>query len=707
MPPTIVVPISPGSDGDSSKWPGPGHARTPLHDERYRTAIGNKWMNTRGEAAPGTTYVIDKFPSGYRLYHLQRPSSKHIDTYVYGHPSGYDFKSTNEFYVHFLSLMKGSSNCQCKGCQRLGTSRTIKPQTTKPKTSVKQTDLNRQHVGPLPPPPIYYSPQENAMEMVDEEGTPDIWRALAQELRQKKTVDKAIEEPDSIDFSMEKAPLREHVRSMQKQPSWIPRVGELVLFVRHLQDGQIIQYDHVNKMTNIWSNTDKTWIGHPTWEAGIVSECGSEGESKGFKDDKGKQHTISYTGFRVEPLPEIGSAQKPWSKRSTYIPVQQIRPFSFWQEMHKHVSKDDYHATVKHGFNASATFSVLQKYHFKGTYPDATIFCKGVYIGPDLILVGDTVRLTPIQADHDQIVTDVLYVTSIKLKLFNMDAEESAFGENDTNPPPWYTCLHISGIGYSTDPSKAFGIGKIPVDAKLPHCLHGYGDWHMMHDAQRRLELPFTRILGRVYEGEAMLSWFGSSFPTQQRPAASFSAINKREEPKMDLSVGLKGILEARTHAAAHDPRINRAEGKTWYWGEHRVDSLDLCEIKGCDVGAHARFGSSNSPRQAKHLDAMKRAKREREREKGSGYKRQHKVTNEKRMSRDEAAAATTTAQMVTLSFRDIDMDSTSEHEHEHEHGDDNDDDLIADQLIDELASDGIEAGSPFKRQRTVVEISD
>ncbi|ORY46909.1 hypothetical protein BCR33DRAFT_808982 [Rhizoclosmatium globosum] len=66
-------------------------------------------------------------PKGYVLVRVPRISSmtNHVDKYIWGHPSGQKFRSTNEFAPHMISLISGSSACECVLC--LGKMKRVKP----------------------------------------------------------------------------------------------------------------------------------------------------------------------------------------------------------------------------------------------------------------------------------------------------------------------------------------------------------------------------------------------------------------------------------------------------------------------------------------------------------------------------------------------------------------------------------------------------
>ena len=251
--------------------------------------------------------------------------------------------------------------------------------------------------------------------------------------------------------------------------------------------------------------------------------------------------------------------------------------------------EQDWHPTVKHALAISGSFSLIGKYSFKGIWPEATLFVRGVYLGPELIMVGDVVRLAPTEPKRP--VTDVMVISSIRLRFVNLDDAS----ENDyDNGRPYLTCLHVCGKTFTLDPKRSKdGIARSPMKAGehgLPAWFKSYGQWfHAVDtmDVKAKLEVPYHRVLGRCFEDSAIKSWF--STPTSIAPASSFQAVNATPASKFranDISQGLENIQEARRYSRSHDARIDQAAGKSWYWAETRIEQLDLHEVNGAFVGA-------------------------------------------------------------------------------------------------------------------------
>jgi len=330
------------------------------------------------------------------------------------------------------------------------------------------------------------------------------------------------------------------------------------------------------------------------WEAGLVTQLPKEpvGTSDLLAEPK-KELQVSFSGYRVEPVSEVTENDKPWSKRHTYVPLHQLRPFVFYRELLKGLKPAEYHPTIVNTLEIMCSLSLIERYHFKGTWPSATVFSRGAYLGSELVMVGDTIRLLPTGDQNPSGITDTMRITSIKSKLIHLDALENPDYDPIHNADRTFdVCIHFAGMAYTQDPSRAWGPKPpIPTDADvLPHGLAEYGGWYPLHDAAKRWEVPFSQVAGRLFEVEAAEKWFAATDPTQV-PAASFAAINKATASQdgstfeqIDISLGIRGLCKARAYSKSHDKRIKLNSGKSWFWADTRVEQLDLREINGIPV---------------------------------------------------------------------------------------------------------------------------
>ncbi|GME36612.1 Transcription-silencing protein Clr2 [Neofusicoccum parvum] len=216
-----------------------------------------------------------------------------------------------------------------------------------------------------------------------------------------------------------------------------------------------------------------------------------------------------------------------------------------------------------------SSFSLVERQHFKGTWPTASITCRGIYIGSELLLTGDTVRLMPNQ--QGAAVTDVLQITSIKLNLMNLD---TASDDDYDQKHPYNSAVHITGKAYTLDPTRAASRIPLTETERNGSPLGGYDEeWYWLHAPEKSLRIPFSRVLGRCFEAEAMDLLFpskSSGFDDDQGPG---------------LSRGVEGIYRSRHYSSHNYLKIDK--GKSWFWGDSRAEALDLATVNGLEVGRH------------------------------------------------------------------------------------------------------------------------
>lgn len=624
-----VLPIEDcNSDGDSSKWPTADRGLT-RNDTYFLERIANDfWARDKSRAELGghysiATWRLDKLPAGYAGFEKPRPNSKHVDRYLYGHPRG-QFRSLAEFYPHFKHLMDsgGPIGCQCKICT--GNKRASTGGATSGSNGTRSVSPARRssHFPPPQPepakskpvPPLFdqakhpngttqlpqgrlssASPPAAPRKQADEDGSPDVFRALIDELKaahEDVVIDRKIKEFMSPDWRVGNDPLEDLLDDWRNLPRFTPRTGELVLFVHDLKPDEGLAWDDdTHTWLKVVLDTGEL-LDRPQWEAGVVTQMPLQRvDDRDLSTMPDAKSTVANSGFRIEPISKPGNVSKSESKQHRYLPLHGIRPLIFWQDCLRDLPEDEWHPTVKHALTATNTFCVIGRNRFKGVRDEvsgaeATVFCHGAYIGADLVLTGDAVRLLP---DPDEQrpddVTDILVVTSIKLRLVNIDAAGS---DDWDRGRPYTTCLHISGRAFTLDKRRSFdGVGKLPIPPnsfQLPVGLKGYGQWYHMTDPKHtksRLEVPFTRILGRAPESIALETWFKTTPSTEPGQIQPFRNPIKTA----DFKRGLSSLVCARSFAYSEDPRIDKIAGKSWFWADTRTEALDLHEVNGRFVG--------------------------------------------------------------------------------------------------------------------------
>ncbi|CAN9354298.1 unnamed protein product [Alternaria alternata] len=490
----VVVRLVPGcSDGDPLHVPAPGVYTRVDPPTLYLEKIGQQWMEARKEARSGVQYILEALPFGYTLWQRPRPSNPaHVDRYLYGHPGKKPFDSPNRFFPHFEKITPG---------------------------------LDKSNV--------------------DSEGTPDVYRNLIDKLRRHQHVDESIEEPLSPDWRAEQELLPRLLDDIKTNEQWVPRTGDIVLYIRDMPEGiDLVRDEADTKEFRLYDERREKNLGAPPWEAGLVTEAAT-GTTIADLVDSDQQQNVSNTGVRVEPLPDPNNVNKSLSKRHKYVPLRQIRPFVLWGDLLRRIPQENWHVSIKNALALSSTFSLMGKHRFRGTWPKSSIYCHGIYIGAEMLGVGDTVRLLPNKRQSK--CTDVLSIKSIRLKWTNLDkASTNDYDEGR----PYNGEVWIYGSAYTSDSSRG---NKLWVTEQ--------------NVEEKELAIPYSRVLGRLYERDPMAYFLKSDygdFPT--------------------LDVGRQAVVEARAFSRKHDHRIAKEPGATWYWGDNRADALNLKFVNGREV---------------------------------------------------------------------------------------------------------------------------
>ncbi|KAL8957773.1 MAG: hypothetical protein Q9193_005038, partial [Seirophora villosa] len=179
------------SDGDPTLKPTRvGYTLTSTNSDAFHTylqKIATKWMDEEaGGAEKDRIYTLPGLPSGYVLWERPRPPGKHVDRYLYGHPSRKGFDSPIRFYPHWKYLLNFGSGqaCKCVLCtSQPSKSRHSSSSPVAPSWKIRDRLLQQRVLQSGP---------------VDEEGTPDVYRSLFSLLKSEGRLDRKIEEKASL-----------------------------------------------------------------------------------------------------------------------------------------------------------------------------------------------------------------------------------------------------------------------------------------------------------------------------------------------------------------------------------------------------------------------------------------------------------------------------------------------------------------------------
>ncbi|CAG7935310.1 unnamed protein product [Penicillium nalgiovense] len=556
------------SDGDMSTWPV-GNIYTERSDARWRQLLAENWLKDMGTYEDGVIHTIEKLPEGYCLFQRERGTNPGMfDPFLFGHPSGQYFQSQRTFFPHFLSLVKNElEKCQCKPCGKMKTSQG---------TAVRGTTVygTRRAVQPI----------TNERRPTDAEG-PDYWRILVMKLKDKGRLDEDIEQKFNLDWVLTQEWLSDYFMKLVLDPAYVPRRGELVLWIwQGLEDGCLMR-NPATGFIEIFGN-DNRWHGVPSWRAGVVTQTPEEGHMVDIIEAPDSPRGLSYSGFRVETLPDPLGKDKSYSVQYAYVPLRNIKPFNTWQLYLYGQEREDLHPSIENAMTVMSSWSMVHKFHIIGTWPNARIYCKGIFIGSELIAVHDTVRLRPHGFYHDQLkdgtvreVTDVMVVEKIALCLTEcIDDDKEHLAKH-------FTAL-ISGKIFTTDPNRITeegpfkgtipvpptgeaATGPIPLTTEEATAtfrqvsMSDYGPWYRMANG-RTCNISPHLIIGRCYEPLAAELMFGTH----------------------TLGYDVAGVMEGRQYSSQVDARM--PNGNTWFWGDCRVETLGLTEINGVECGLTA-----------------------------------------------------------------------------------------------------------------------
>lgn len=576
----VTIPVGPTSDGTGAT---PASASYYKDDQYYLDAIALAWMKDQNRYQPGISYTLSHLPAGYAGFAKPRDNSKHVDRYLYGHPNGI-FRSIPELYPHFKNLQEngGPIGCICKLCTgRKPASKHSGSPVSTPRSAatrvVKPKKQRSEH-------PNQSADHENRprQKQVDDEGCEDVFRKLLDQLKEagpdwfkQDFIDQA-----SPDWRTGHELVADLLSNTQRSPRYEPRLGELVIFDRSASPSEGMAWDPASQALRKFDLTSHVWLELPKWEAGVVTQIPVESLSDDDLNQisRTKKQAVTYSGYRVEALTPLSTKEKPIASQHKYAPLHAIRPFAFWKDCVQDPSQA--HPTISYAMKVANSFCIIGKQRFEGQWPAATLFAQGVYIGPELILVGDAVRLLP--SDNQSQITDVMIISSIRLRFVNL---EEANDDDYDDDHSYHVCLHVQGKAFSLDPKKSWQ-GRPPVQPGkegLPHDLAKYGQWYSMLDPanpRSRLEVPFSRVMGKCFENVAMSAWWA---PLQDIDRGQ--KLDSSKAKPLDLSRGLLAMQEARQISAQSDHRIDKTNGKTWFWAETRIEQLDLHEINDRFVG--------------------------------------------------------------------------------------------------------------------------
>ena len=313
------------------------------------------------------------------------------------------------------------------------------------------------------------------------------------------------------------------ITELPEQDSWVFRIGEIVCYVadpstevhqaRTKTDSKFLE---VNPET-------REIIGRPPWRAGkcrkvkthhpkllaYISKCA--GVITQVPDTKVNITTLGQkygeevedlhlSGYLIEPFPDFFCPEKDATVASLYVPTRHMYPFAYAIELHKGLFPREYHGSIYSAMERMCNFSLVYQQYIKGQWPSAILYFAGIYLGAELIVVGDAVRIR--SEFLEKRCHEIMIVKSIKLKYNNLEPEEdgSVTGEKFA-----LRRLLFRGYGYTTDEDHINVGEEVPFSEefaahKAMRQQQKSVTWYRIGQPGQEMEVDFSRIIGRLFE---------------------------------------------------------------------------------------------------------------------------------------------------------------------------------------------------------------
>lgn len=408
--------------------------------------------------------------------------------------------------------------------------------------------------------------------VVDSEGTPDVYRMAIQKLKEYGTLDEKITEPSSMDWRAERKRLSEYLTMLNLQASYIPRAGEIVLWTPSLEGELSWNYDEGR--IEMYSQSKNRWLGPPEWRAGVIGQVPEEDiVLQDLVETTKKKREVNYSGFRVETFPNPNGTDKSYSLQYKYVHLRCIKPFNAWELFLQGTAREALHPSIENALTIMSSFSFLDKYRFRGTWPNATVYSRGIFIGAELLLIGDAVRLKPTgyaaKSHQKAEVTDIMVIESIRLELTSCvddpQLEQLAERYAARIQGPTYTTSRrrAQAVSKSTSPPEPLTHDEVIQEFQYVG-MSMYGNWYRLNPPGTKVEVSQDMIVGRCYEPDSMALLFG----------------------RISFGLDVHGVLVAREYSRRADERIPK--GKRWFWGDFRTQTLAIDTLNGQDVGHYS-----------------------------------------------------------------------------------------------------------------------
>ncbi|KAI9744457.1 MAG: hypothetical protein M1818_001986 [Claussenomyces sp. TS43310] len=539
------------SDGDPATWETSSCIRKP-GDTLYHDKIADMWMKHTNQAQPGTyihyqnsrtvpnihSLKLSRLPAGYAVHVKPRKGSSIVDRYILGHKNG-RFDSPNRFFDHAQFLFSGGTGkCTCVNCT-IPTRSTLKTSILKSfRSSVPRSDK----AGLLAeeddsdPSQKYFDAVKAARNSHGHHHFTSLpWT---------EKMPAYLNLNEALDFDT----IAEAYRSAN---SFEPRKGELVLFYENFFPA--LKLDPLTQQLRIYDTAGTAPGTFPPWKVGVVAEIPeriptiADLTMSMSVANRGEQEQPAQ--YLVELYRDTTSLRRSVASRVQSVDLSHIRPFNVAHEILTGQSQNSWHPSIKEAFKALNTVCFVAPKVTTGVWPRAHISCGGVWIGAELIILHDVVRLMP--QESQEIIDTVMLIHDIRLEF------DETLREGGTE-------AHLIGTLFSL--SRSQRTRQTPLSHAellgLPQSMQGYTWYPIKHSPDKSMfkAAPST-VVGRCYEQRAVVSMIAAE----------------------DLDFGLS-LHRGRSWAMAHALLVTALK-EGWRLANDRSEALNLEVLNGVAVG--------------------------------------------------------------------------------------------------------------------------
>lgn len=379
----------------------------------------------------------------------------------------------------------------------------------------------------------------------------------------------------------------------QTLPSFLPRKGELVLF--YLDEELDCRFEESTQQFKIFNEVSGEFSGFPTWRAGVIAA--EPEENLGHEDLSALPHDhleVANKSFRIELYPDPESRDKSLSNEMYEIQLDRIRPLNMFHEFLSGVPQMDWHETIHNALKSMNTACLVDPIEFAGKWFSYSIRCRGIWIGPELYVIGDAVRLLPARGNCTN-VDQVMVINRIDHRFENDNIHDER------------SSIIVAGPVITINKNRSLQDNPFTIAEKqellLPASTAGY-TWYPIdvstdgHPPESNYEgflddwqeVPISYIVGRLYDSKAMKVLLNIG----------------------NFDVSGFGIKKARRWAKKHRTNMKVNAHEEWILTVDRIQALDIETLDGRAVGKgveRTNLGGRNGSRQSTEVSSGRSCK--------------------------------------------------------------------------------------------------